>query len=257
LIRTIFDTRYLQYFNRATRDVPLLYALYFLCIPLVKLLRALGASPTQVTHLSNVFAFAAICSLIWAGNPWWFPVLWIAALCLDVADGMLARANASSSASGSFYDHVSDQIKMVGLFLAVGLRYDDLVIWVLAYVLNGAFLLSAVINQVNAHRRFRLSTGVSPDQQPAPQDDQGSSAARGWLTSLPRLKKLARGAYLSVFAVYGNSMLLLVPLSFGRTAAILTMSFFSIVMTRSLWLLLVRARRVNQQLARNAVAWKS
>jgi phosphatidylglycerophosphate synthase len=254
-----------EYFNRATKDVPLLYVLYFMCIPLAKALRFIGATPTQVTHLSNVFALAAVGSLVWISDPWWFPALWVAALCFDVADGMVARANASSSASGSFYDHVSDQVKIVGLFLAVGLRYDDSAIWVLTYLLNAAFLLSAVINQVIAHRRFRLSVKLSDEIVP-PEKDNGASYVklesvadrlRALLRRWPRTKRLVRGVYLSIFSVYGNSMLLLVPLSFGKNAALLTMLFFSLVMARSLWILFRAVYQVNQQLSRNAVPWKS
>ena len=146
MIRTIFDTRYVEYFNRATKDVPLLYALYFLCIPLAKLLRTLGLSPTWITHLSNLLALAAICALVWASNPWWFPLLWFLALCFDIADGVVARASKSASASGSFYDHISDQVKIIGLFFAVGARYDDPRIWIMAYAINSAFLLAAVVN---------------------------------------------------------------------------------------------------------------
>ena len=263
MIRTIFDTRYVEYFNRATKDVPLLYALYFLCIPLAKLLRTLGLSPTWITHLSNLLALAAICALVWASNPWWFPLLWFLALCFDIADGVVARASKSASASGSFYDHISDQVKIIGLFFAVGARYDDPRIWIMAYAINSAFLLAAVVNQVVAHRRFRLSTGVVADAAPeAAANAEAASPGFGnglrvVLNSWPRLKRFLRGTYLSVFLVYGNSMVLLLLLSFGKTAAILTMSIFSIVMARGLWQLFRAAHQVNRQLTRNAVPWKS
>ena len=263
MIKTIFDTRYVEYFNRATKDVPLLYALYFLCIPLAKLLRSIGATPTQITHLSNLFALAAICALVWASNPWWFPLLWFLALCFDIADGVVARANKSASAGGSFYDHISDQVKIIGLFFAVGARYDDPAIWIMAYAVNSAFLLSAIVNQVVAHRRFRLSTGAVADavSQAAGSAETASTGfanrLRAALNKLPRLKRFLRGTYLSVFLVYGNSMVLLLFLSFGKTAAILTMSFFSIVMARGLWHLFRAAHQVNRQLTRNALPWKS
>jgi hypothetical protein len=84
-----------------------------------------------------------------------------------------------------------------------------------------------------------------------------ANSFRSALNDWPRLKKFIRGMYLSVFLVYGNAMVLLLFLSFGETAALLTMSLFSIVMARGLWQLLRAAHQVNRQLTRHSIPWKS
>ena len=263
MLRTIFDSGYRQYFKPATQDVPLLYVLYALCTPLAKLLVRAGASPAAVTHLSNILAACSLAALVWSGNPWWFPLFWLGALCFDVADGIVARATKQSSAAGSFYDHVSDQIKMIGLFFAVGVRYDDPLVWGLAYGLNSAFLLSAVINQVIAHRRFRLSSHVAAGHLDEPDMKVRAGVSSGLVNRLraevhqrPWLRQLVRGIYLSVFSVYGNAMLFLMALSFGRQAAIFTMTFFCVVMARALFMLFRTMFQINAELARSNVPWK-
>ncbi len=263
MLRTIFDSGYRQYFKPATQDVPLLFVLYALCTPLAKLLVRAGASPAAVTHLSNILAMCSLAALVWSDNPWWFSLFWVGALCFDVADGIVARVTKQSSAAGSFYDHVSDQIKMIGLFFAVGVRYDDPIVWGLAYGINSAFLLSAVINQVIAHRRFRLASQVGaalPSEievkAPVEASPGFANSLRAALRQRPLLRQLVRGIYLSVFSVYGNAMLFLVALSFGRQAAIVTMTFFCVVMARALFMLFRTMYQVNAELARSNVAWK-
>jgi hypothetical protein len=44
-------------------------------------------------------------------NPFIFPVFWLLGLFFDISDGMVARITKQTSASGSFYDHISDQVR--------------------------------------------------------------------------------------------------------------------------------------------------
>lgn len=260
LLNKLFDPQYRAHLNQATREVPLLYALYVLCIPMSKVLIRFGVSPTVITHFSNLLAIIAVAALVWAPNPWWFPALWTLSLFFDIADGIVARATKRSSAVGSFYDHVSDQVKVILLFFGAGLRYDESLIWILSYFAGTTFLLVAVVNQISAHRAFRVSVHraePAPAPAPAPVDAHGlRQVLRSYLRRHPRLRSLLWGTYLSIFAMYGNSMLLVLPLSFGREWAVVGSVLFWIVAARSLIVVLRFAHRTNRQLADLGIRWK-
>jgi hypothetical protein len=261
LFDTLFDPEYRRNLNQATRQVPLLYVLYLLCIPLSKALVRLKCSPTIITHVSNLLAAGAVAALAWAESPWLFPALWLAALFFDIADGIVARTTKRASASGSFYDHMSDQVKVIALFLGAGLRYDSTMIWVLCYAVGAGFLFMGVVNQVNAVRSLRLSArSAAPDAVDLNAATAKHGAARGAVRSFlrrhPRLRSALVGIHASVFVMYGNSMLLVLPLACGETWAIATLAFFGIVTLRSLLLTLRAGMRVNRELTLSGIPWK-
>lgn len=267
LIDTIFDPAYRKGFNPATNDVPLLKVLYLMTIPLAKLLARLNIKPNTITSISNVVALMGIGALIWGENPWVFPALWLAALLFDMADGIVARVTGQSSASGSFYDHMSDQIKVILLFLAVALRYDSLLIWVLVYITNALFLFMGIVNYVCMARTLKLgcssvSSNLGNAATPAvtAHKEISSGGVRGVLKRFfmhhPRLKKWALGAFASVFVMYGNSMVLLLPLSFGKEWAIATLLLFSLITFRSLVSIMRMVVEVNRGFGRAGTSWK-
>ena len=259
----VLDRKYRDSLNRATREVPLLHWLYITCIPLSKACVRLGLSPTTISHCSNALAMLAVTALAWSDNPWLFPLLWVAALYFDVADGIVARVTGKATASGSFYDHMSDQVKVILLFLATGLRYDSSSIWILSFVVCAGFLFMNLVNQVHALRSLRLSLGTAATQAPHEQTDETAKPAKGLRAQLrssmrrcPRLRSALLGVYASIFAMYGNSMLFVLPLGLGKIWAIATLTFFGIITLHSLANLLASASRVNRQLGIHAIPWK-
>jgi phosphatidylglycerophosphate synthase len=262
LLDRVFDPEYRRNLNKVTLQVPLLRALYLLCIPLSKTLVRLGWSPTSITHVSNLLAVGSVAALIWAENPWLFPALWLAALFFDIADGIVARTTGQASATGSFYDHMSDQVKVMALFLGAGLRYDTTTIWILCYAVGTGFLFMTVVNQIYALRSLRLSVraGARGKQEPEAAVPPPAAETRGALRSFvrrhPRLRSTLIGIHASIFVMYGNSMLLVLPLAFGETWAIATLAFFGLITLRSLLLVLKEMVKVNRQFAHAGVPWK-
>jgi phosphatidylglycerophosphate synthase len=261
LLDTIFDPEYRRNLNPATRQVPLLHALYLLCIPLAKILVRLGCTPTFITHLSNASAAAAVAALVWAQSPWLFPALWLAALFFDIADGIVARTTGRTSASGSFYDHMSDQVKVIALFLAAAIRYQSMAIWILCYAVCAGFLFMTVVNHVHAVRRLRLLARASPSGAAAPGETgtgRGSprAALRAFLSRHPTLRSALVGVHASIFVMYGNSMVLVLPLSFGETWAVASLALFGLVTLRSLLVIIAAVTRVNHQLTLAGIPWK-
>jgi phosphatidylglycerophosphate synthase len=259
LLDRIFDPAYRENLNPATRVVPLLHGLYLLCIPLAKLFVTLKVAPNTITHLSNATAAAAVAALIWAANPWLFPALWFAALMLDVADGIVARTTRTASARGSFFDHMSDQVKVVAVFLGTGLRYDATEAWVLAYAACTAYLFLGVMNQNGVARALRLaagmkSAGAEMPSAAAPAAEVG--ALRAFVRRHPRLRAAAVGLYSSVVLMYGNSMLWILPLSFGREAALAASAFFLALTLYNMAGSIRTVGRVNDQLTAARIPWR-
>jgi len=262
LVDRVFDRKYRDSLNRATREVPLLHLLYLTCIPLSKACVRLRLSPTMISHGSNALAMLAVAALAWSDKPWLFPLLWIAALYLDIADGIVARVTNTATASGSFYDHMSDQVKVILVFLAAGLRYESTNVWILSFLVSAGFLFMNLVNQILALRTLRLSLGTAnqvPDQ-PTGQVEEPAKGFRARVRSAlcqhPGMRNVLVGAYASVFAMYGNSMLFVLPLGLGEVWAIATLIAFGIITLRSLAIILASTSHVNRQLGIHAIPWK-
>lgn len=263
MIRWLFDQHYIQSLNPATRSVPLLYFLYLCAVPLAKILAVSRIRPNTITTLSNLTALAALIALVQGWSIWIFPIAWMLALFLDMADGIVARVTGQSSAQGSFYDHMSDQIKVIALFFCVALSYEDYITWVIAFLVNGLFMFFSVVNHVYSIRELRLNraaaTGFFATSDTLNDDTHITMINRNLIKTFfrnnPALKKMVLGVYASVFVMYGNSMVLLLPVGIGREWAISSMLFFGLVTLRSLIEVMRATIRINQQLAQAKVYW--
>lgn len=263
-MRFFFDERFIQGFNPATRSVPLLYFLYLSTVPLAKLLIACRIKPNSITTLSNLTAIVGLVFLVQGASAWFFPMAWMLALFLDIADGIVARVTGQSSAQGSFYDHMSDQVKVIALFLCVALRYDEYWVWIVAFAVNGLFMFYAVVNHV-CYARTLLLNRATPEVVEQPMGGQQDSPIRDktergsvklFFDRYPFAKKFVLGVYASLFVMYGNSMLLLLPVSAGQEWAIAAMIFFGLVTFRSLIEVVRNTIKINQTLAKDKISWK-
>lgn len=248
--------------NTACRDVPLLYALYVFCIPLAQVLAWLRLTPTMITHLSNLCALTSVLALIRSDSLWLFPTLWLLALCFDVADGLVARVTKASSAQGSFYDHYSDQLKVVLLFLGVGIKYNCFEVWIVSYAVSTIFLMIGLTNYMHALRASFLgkakilAPGKGEAQSESPQGSPVFRLVEAALSSIPWAKKWVWGILHSIFAMYGNAMLFLIPLGWGKHWALATMAVFTVIALRSLLSLLLALVQVNRELTVLQAPWK-
>lgn len=264
MIRLFFDNRYIQGFNPATRSVPLLYFLYLFTVPLAKLLIVCRIKPNSITTLSNLTAIAGLVFLVQESSAWLFPMAWMLALFLDLADGMVARVTGQSSAQGSFYDHMSDQVKVIALFFCVALRYDEYAVWVVAFAVNGLFMFYGVVNYSLYARRLLLNSTAPVDAQKRLKSQQSSEipkkTLRGLVKSIfvryPFAKKCALGVYASLFLMYGNCMILLLPVSIGRDWAVASMLLFGLVVFRSLVQVVRDTIKVNKEIAQAKISWE-
>ena len=185
------------------------------------------------------------------------------ALFLDIADGMVARVTGQSSAQGSFYDHMSDQVKVISLFLCVALRYEDHQVWIVAFTVCGLFMFYSVVNQVFYVRSILLSRAVLSVVQQQMKRQQYSeipsqaerSLIKSFFDRYPSVKKCVLGVYASLFLMYGNCMILLLPVSLGREWAMASMLGFGFVTSRSLFEVVRNTIKLNKQLAEAKASW--
>ncbi|HEY3432203.1 MAG TPA: CDP-alcohol phosphatidyltransferase family protein [Rhodocyclaceae bacterium] len=264
-MRLFFDERFIQGFNPATRSVPLLYFLYLSAVPLAKVLIVCRIKPNSITTLSNLTAIAGLVFLVLGSSAWLFPMMWMLALFLDIADGIVARVTGQASAQGSFYDHMSDQVKVIALFLCVALRYDEHAVWIVAFAANGLFMFYGVVNQFYYARTLLLSRAAPAAVQQSVGSRQASEISnqtteRGLIKSFfdrhPFAKKCVLGVYASLFVMYGNCMILLLPVSIGWEWAMASMLLFGLVTFRSLVEVVRNTIKVNKQIAQAKISWR-
>jgi phosphatidylglycerophosphate synthase len=250
--------------NPGTRVVPLLYFLYMMTIPLARGLVWLRISPNIITTGSNLIAVLSVACLVGGGNPWLFPLLWLLALMLDICDGIVARFSGKSSAQGSFYDHMSDQVKVILVFFGAAWRYQQGYFDAMCYWVATTFLFYSVVNQVVSLRSLRLAMNQPkhvdsvnmPVSPPVNTVHPVKRVIRWVFVHYPMVKTVVIGTYASIFVMLGNCMLLLLPLSFGQTAAWVSVLVFGVVTLRSLWSILAEGARVNRELFNSKVSWK-
>lgn len=248
--------------NKATQTIPVLWLFYVIFIPLAKVLMYFRISPNIITTISNILVLLSLYFLFIPANPIFFSICWLLALGFDVCDGMVARKCNLATANGSFYDHTSDQLKLILLFLVIGLKYQDSVIWVISFIGCSSFLLLVAINNTLSYRSLRLEI-ITNKHNNAPQIDSFKQNARPFrnrlklfLNKFPLFKNAILGIYNSIFILQGNVMIYLAILSFGRNIVIFMSLYFIFIVLLSITKLLKNNIIVNNKIHELKGAWK-
>ena len=152
--KIIFD----DYINPSRKVIPFLYFLYVMAIPLAIFLIKLNLKPNSITTLSNISAAVSYYFILAQDSFLFFSFFWILALFLDMCDGMVSRRTNQMTPQGSFYDHFTDQIKIILLFLSVGLYYNSTLAWALAFLCSTVFLLRALLLYMLKYRSKLLES---------------------------------------------------------------------------------------------------
>ena len=113
--------------------------MYRFAYPFAVLLNRLGMSANLITTLSLVCSLLAFSALAFDDGWRWFTIFWGTSVLLDFCDGTVARMSDSVSKSAFRYDHMSDLIKISLVIMGAAVRYDDLVIWLLAFAASFLF----------------------------------------------------------------------------------------------------------------------
>ena len=139
---------YKQFFNNSTIDIPILHILYTINIPLAFVFIKMKVNPNHLTTMSNISVLASFYFIFFNYHFVYFFLLWMLGLFLDICDGIVARETNQKTSQGSFYDHFTDQIKILLLLLCVGIYYHESTIWILTFLTSTLFLLYSFLKML-------------------------------------------------------------------------------------------------------------
>lgn len=231
--------KFKQYFNPYVADtIPVLYFLYIVSAPLAWLLIKLRLTPSTITTISNIVAILALYIILVHDNFIIFFLLWVFALIFDICDGMVARVTKQQSAHGSFYDHFTDQIKILLLFLVAGLHYDTKLVWILTFLTATFFLLNAFLNYMLKFRRHLLLINIGEMKVDKP--------------AIRKQSPIKRYFYNNIFLMQGNFMIYI-------ALVFLQSEFFFPLLFVIVFNLLNGIRhmvKVNSQIMEKKLSWK-
>ena len=212
--------------------------LYNLAWPISRLAIFLKLTPNFVTTLSNILSIISIYFLM-IDQILGFVSCHLLALVLDHSDGMIARVTKAYSAHGGFYDSFSDLIKVGMLFLFIGLKYDDRLIWVMSLLCTFFYFLMTHLNN-----RLSLNQLILEENKAEDNNINGikKEKKRG------PLRLLAINIYKSVFEIYGNFMLYFLPVCISKEWAIVSLMLMMVVICKQSVHIFIRNITTNNDL---------
>lgn len=113
--------------------------------PIATIAKKIGFTPNGLTLISCIFSVLAFASLV-ISNLYSFVAFWFVAYILDYADGTLARMTNSKGKTALRYDHFSDLLKIILIFLGFALYYDNQIIWILTFGATSLYLFYTILN---------------------------------------------------------------------------------------------------------------
>ncbi len=144
MINRIFSEKYVN--QAAVRGNFVLLLMYRFAYPFAVLLNKLHLSPNQITTQSLVFSVLAFIALVYDDGWVLFSVFWGMTVLLDFCDGTVARMTDRVSKTSFRYDHMSDTFKIYLVVLGVGIRYNDMLFWVLSSTLVFSYAYSEILS---------------------------------------------------------------------------------------------------------------
>lgn len=238
-------TYYKKFFNGAGTDIPFLNLLYMASIPLSILCIKLKLKPNTITTLSNITALLSFYFIIFENNFWTFFSFWTFALLLDISDGIVARETKQQSAQGSFYDHFTDQVKIITIFLLAGIYYNQSNIWILTFLTSTLFLLYSFLRYMIKYRSNILSIHIKKE------NDQTFFSS---INNIP-YRLIKKYLYNNLFLMQGNFM---IYLGFIFIEKIVIYMFFILLFIILFNLLknILYMIKINTELDNNNLKWR-
>lgn len=99
-----------------------------------------GVTPNQITVIGLLLVVFNCGIFVWTANPFWFGSGLIASLLFDTLDGLVARAQGTSSHLGGYLDAIVDRYEEVLIYLVIGYVLEQ---WFVAFlIITGSMLIS-------------------------------------------------------------------------------------------------------------------
>ena len=215
--------------------------MYRIAYPFAVMLNKLHLSPNQITTASLLFAILAFVALVFDNGWVWFSIFWGLSVLLDVCDGTVARMANKVSKSAFRYDHMSDLFKVSLIVLGIGIRYDNSLIWILAFSACFTFLYADAVNrELGIARSRQVSDGKeSPPKSATRRRDKYPFVA--WVVKYDLLVKLYKNIFAVLFTINGHTLLLFFIFPFGPEITIWGLCYLIII---GLWAIRSRISRL-------------
>lgn len=200
-----FSDRYAN--HHAIGNNLLLLMMYRFTYPFACVFNYLRLTPNQLTVMSCLSAIAAFAALVLCKAATPFVLFWGLSLLLDFCDGTVARMSGQVSRTAFRFDHMSDLAKVSLVIFGVGMRYDEMVMWVLSSAAMFAFLYFSVLNQELKAARSKLAASAT------------ALAAKAQPGFQSRLPSTLRVVYAALATINGHTLLVFFALPFGHVWA--------------------------------------
>ncbi len=215
IINRIFSEKYV-----APRANVIQLLMYRIAYPFAVLLNKLHLSPNQITTQSLVFSILAFIALIYDEGWVWFSIFWGVSVLLDFCDGTVARMTDRVSKSAFRYDHMSDTFKISLLALGVGIRFDNLLFWILSsmfiFFYNYAEILSHDLKCIADKNKWLQANNTITELGKGRSRLRERSHLVGYLIhKAPWLYKLILQGYSVIATFNGHTLLILFAFPIG------------------------------------------
>lgn len=201
-------------------------------------------NPNHLTTMSNLSVLASFYFIFIDYSFVYFSLLWILGLFFDICDGVVARETNQKTPQGSFYDHFTDQIKILLLLLCVGIYYHESTIWILTFLTSTLFLLYSFLKMLIKFRYKLLTNHLRIEEK-----------------SMPIIKIdnrfllfLKRYVYNNIFLMQGNFIIYL-GFVFYDGATIYVLYGLLVIIMFNLLKGLKTMHNINQKLQKHNLAW--
>jgi hypothetical protein len=218
IIGRIFSDKYVN--HKAVVGNVVLLLMYRFAYPFAVLLNKLNLSPNQITTQSLLFSILAFAALVFDEGWILFSIFWGMTVLLDFCDGTVARMTDKVSKSAFRYDHMSDLFKISLVLMGVGLRYNDQLIWMLAFSASFGFMYGDILNPTLG----RIEKYVAQTQQLSSNNEASvRSNVRmrdrysiiAWVAKYDVLFKICINTFSALLAINGHTLLLFLLFPFG------------------------------------------
>lgn len=226
------NTKFLSFSNKDALHNPFQVVLYTIAYPIALVFRKIGLSPNCVTLISFIFATIAFLSLV-NKNIEIFILTWFFSYLLDYTDGTLARLANKIGTKALRYDHISDQIKIIIIFLGFGIYYQNQIIWILIFLSSTLFLFYSLLNhEVSSANKLTNKEKKDVLEQYSSNDVSKLKLLKRYLIRKFTVIKITYVfVYGTFYIINGHTLLIFFLIPLGFDCALYSLTYFISICT--------------------------
>ena len=245
--------KYLKFSNKnAIGENSIQKLLYILGYFFALIAKLFGLTPNGLTLISFLCALLAFASLV-ISNLYSFVTFWFVAYILDYADGTLARMTNSKGKTALRYDHFSDLLKILLIFLGFALYYDNQIIWILTFGATSLYLFYTILNHelgnviklTNMYKRL-LKIKESKNYNNKTLNKKKLKIIdqiKLFIKKKPFLKNFILNFFNIFLTINGHTLLIFFFIPISSSFAIILLTYFILITT---FHIILRAKKLNK-----------